>query len=207
MYFNENKGDTNIDKEFKKDKTVELKKNKKIIFIIGGALLLLVILAIIVAMLLKRGHYSIKLYGLSEMSIYQGTEYNEPGYVAYDNKRNDVTSEVNVVNPVDTSITGEYTIQYIINNKKVKRIVRVVPQSEISTSIHLNGEKNVYLKVGDSYTEPGYTAIDINDGNLTDKVTVSGKVDTSRPNVYRIVYSVVNSNGITTSEIRTVIVE
>ena len=206
MYFNE-KEDTNIDNEFKNNKKINLSKYKKY-FIIGGIVISVLILIVLIAILLKnKTNYYITLEGLDEMTIYQGTSYNEPGYKAYDNKKNDLTQQVTVKNNLDTDTIGTYTIVYSLNNKRIIRTVNVVAKPDFATTIHLSGDKNIYLKVGDSFTDPGYTAIDAIDGDLTDKVTITGSVDTSKKGVYRVIYSVVNSSGVTASETRTIIVE
>lgn len=207
MYFNESKENTNIDEEFKNNKKFNFDKYKKH-FIIGGIILLVVIIILIIVLVLKnRNNTYITLNGLNEMTIYQGSNYNEPGYKAFDSKKNDLTSQVIVKDNLDTKTIGTYTIVYSINNKRVTRTIHVVAKSEFDTTIHLSGDKNIYLKVGDSFTDPGCTAIDTVDGNLTDKVVVNSNVDTTKKGIYRIVYSVVNSSGITTSETRTIIVE
>lgn len=207
MYFNENKEETNIDSEFKSKREFEFKKYKKIFIIVGIILLALILLLIISAILRGKNKYRIDLNGSREMTIYQGAPYNEPGYTAYDNKHNDLTNQVEIKQNLDSNTIGTYTIIYSLNNKSVKRIVNVIARQNVTTTIHLTGEKNVYLKVGDSYTDPGCTAIDAIDGNLTDQVITNSNVNTSEKGVYRIIYSVVNSSGITTSELRTIIVQ
>lgn len=207
MYFNENKEDTNIDKEFKDNKKFNFSKYKKYL-IIGGIIILVLLLFLIIAVASRnRKNYYITLDGQKEMTIYKGSNYNEPGYKAFDNKHNDLTYQVIVKDNLDTNTIGSYTIVYSLNNKSITRIVNVVDIPEFPTTIHLSGDKNIYLKVGDEFADPGYTAIDVIDGNLSDKVIVNSNVDTTKKGIYRIVYSVVNSNGITTSETRTIIVE
>lgn len=205
MYFNEGKEETNIDDEFKVKR--EFKKYKKY-FIIGGAILLVLLLIVIISLIIgSKNNYFLILNGSSEMTIYQGAPYNEPGYTAYDRKKHDLTDQVIVKDNLDLNTIGTYTIIYSLNNKKVKRIVNVIARQDITTTIHLTGEKNIYLKVGDTFTDPGCTAIDAIDGNLTDQVIINSNVNTAEKGVYRIVYSVVNSSGITTSETRNIIVE
>ena len=63
------------------------------------------------------------------------------------------------------------------------------------------------IPVGTTYEEPGYTAIDSIDNDLTSSVKVTNNVDTSTPGVYRIIYSVTNSAGVTITKTRTVIVK
>ena len=45
--------------------------------------------------------------------------------------------------------------------------------------ITLNGSSTIQLTVGDSWTDPGATATDETDGDITSSITVSGSVDTS----------------------------
>lgn len=57
-----------------------------------------------------------------------------------------------------------------------------------------------------AYTEPGFTAIDNKDGNITSKVVVTGKVDTAVVGSYTISYTVADMAGNKDSVTRTVIV-
>ena len=64
------------------------------------------------------------------------------------------------------------------------------------------------IKVGQKYIEPGFSTVDTIDGDITSKTNVNkSNLDTSKKGTYRIIYSVVNSDNITTSETRTIIVE
>ena len=73
--------------------------------------------------------------------------------------------------------------------------------------IELTGEETITLKVGDSYTEPGYTSIDDYDGDITDKVVKTGNVDTSTAGTYTITYTSTDEKGNTSSKTRTIVVE
>ncbi|NLE07117.1 MAG: DUF5011 domain-containing protein, partial [Parcubacteria group bacterium] len=63
------------------------------------------------------------------------------------------------------------------------------------------------LTVGQTFVEPGYTATDAEDGDLTASTTVTGTVDTNTAGTYEIVYSVTDSGGLSASTTRTVIVK
>ena len=69
----------------------------------------------------------------------------------------------------------------------------------------LNGDEFIKLSVGDTYTEPGYTATE-GENDITDKVIVSGTVDTSVGNFYNLTYSVANTDGFSVSATRQVMV-
>lgn len=203
MYFNE-KEETNIDHQFKKERNFSLKSIKPIYWIIAGGILLITIIAIVVIIFLNRGNkYNIELIGDERIVVTIGSTYIEPGYNAYDKKNNDVSSLVKITSNVDTSKIGEYEVVYTIDGVTK---VRYVVVNEGSTYLHLLGDINMYLKVGQKYVEPGYQVYDSADQNLTEKVKVSGKVDTSKAGTYQLTYSVVNSRNKTITKKRTIIV-
>ena len=61
----------------------------------------------------------ITLFGNKVMEIYVGEEYIEPGYYAITNLGEIKTEEVEVINQVNTNKPGNYTITYILGDKKV----------------------------------------------------------------------------------------
>ncbi|MDG2147261.1 MAG: BspA family leucine-rich repeat surface protein [Flavobacteriaceae bacterium] len=69
-------------------------------------------------------------------------------------------------------------------------------------TISLSGDQTITLTVGDTYTEPGATAIDDVDGMI--QVVISGSVDTSTVGNYTITYTATDSSGNSVSVTRTV---
>ena len=61
--------------------------------------------------------------------------------------------------------------------------------------ITLKGSSQITILVGSTYTEPGYTATDREDGDLTGSVTVTGSVDTARTGTYYLYYDVSDGSG------------
>ncbi|WP_010277949.1 leucine-rich repeat protein [Paenibacillus senegalensis] len=61
--------------------------------------------------------------------------------------------------------------------------------------ITLQGEAVVKLTIGEAYTEPGYSAQDNVDGDVTGNVVVTGTVDTSQLGDYMLTYDVTDSVG------------
>jgi hypothetical protein len=68
----------------------------------------------------------------------------------------------------------------------------------------LNGDNPMNLNVGESYSEPGATASDILDGNLTEAIEISGTVDTGTAGTYTVNYSVTDAALNTATSTRTV---
>ena len=77
----------------------------------------------------------------------------------------------------------------------------------LEPEITLNGEETITLKVGEKYTEQGAKATDRTDGDITNKVQITGSVNTSKAGTYTITYKVKNSLNLETSKKRTVVVE
>lgn len=210
MYLNNSKSDTNIDNEFGNNnennnklsfKTI-LDKYKKIIIISVIAIIVLVVAIIIISNITRN---NLVLNGETEMTIYQGTDYIEPGFEVYNSKDTDVI----ITSNVDTNKIGKYEIIYKHNNKTKKRIINVIAKPEEYTYIYLktvNNDKNIYLKVGETYNEPGYQVFNSSGKNLTSKVKITGTVDTTKKGSYKLIYSVVDTNNVTVSVTRTIVV-
>lgn len=91
----------------------------------------------------------IKLLGDSSTDITYGSKYIDTGATASDDTNGDITSNITMVNPVDTSVIGQYTVTYNVSDnaknkaREVTRTVNVVqtksnvtiicPESEIYT--------------------------------------------------------------------------
>jgi len=89
---------------------------------------------------------------------------------------------------------GKHTVSLIVANdlnESSKATVEInVSMNDTDTIppvITLKGDANITLKVGDTYTEAGATAVDDRDGNVS--VDVSGSVDTSKVGTYTLTYT------------------
>ena len=72
--------------------------------------------------------------------------------------------------------------------------------------ITLKGNSTVTLELNETYKEDGATATDDKDGDITDKIKITGKVDTKKAGTYTITYTVEDSAGNKVSVTRKVIV-
>ena len=139
----------------------------------------------------------------------KGPDYVEPGFSAVDECDGDLTSQVTVTGTVDGHTYGTYVLTYTVTDSsgnvgEVKRTVQIADLTK--PIIKLGGELKTYIKVGTAYTDPGFTASDNIDGDITSKVVVSGGVDTSKMGINTITYSVADSFGNTTTATRKVYV-
>lgn len=207
MYLNTNKENTNIDSQFKNKKSKEMDFGKlKLPMIIGGVFLLIIVILSLVLVIKNKNKYFIELEGNSEITMYQGTEYIEPGYYGRDKKGHDLTKNIKIDNRIDINSVGSYEIIYKLKNITKKRKINIIEKDVGSTSIYLKGKDNIILNINDTYNEPGYIAIDSVDGDISNKVKITNNIDTTKEGTYRIVYSIVNSSGITTTKTRTIII-
>lgn len=138
-----------------------------------------------------------------------GTAYQDPGFSASDDVDGDITSKVTVRGSVDGKKEGTYTLTYDVSDSSGNLFIierNVIVKDGQSPSISLKGDKAIYLLIGSAYNEPGFTANDNKDGDITSKVSVSGGVDTSKIGGNTITYTVSDSAGNTTKVTRSVFV-
>lgn len=148
-----------------------------------------------------KGKY-IKLLGANPYVIDSNTAFTDPGY----NANGYTVEKISNYKPSP----GVYQIVYYVydGGKRKETVTRTIIVSNVASEdapvLTLNGESNIVLKVGTQYIEPGYTAIDATDGNITNRVTVSRNVNSNQIGDYEIVYSVTNSKGLKASKKRIV---
>lgn len=144
----------------------------------------------------------IELEGNSEVNVCPKGEYQEAGYHAYDEYDGDLTEKVKIEKQADRYI---YTVSDASGNyAEIERLIHQVDQEK--PTITLKGGTAIYITPNSAFQEPGYTATDNCDGDLTSQVKVSGKVSPNTLGTYILTYSVSDKNGNTATVERTVIV-
>ena len=145
----------------------------------------------------------------NSISLNKGNNFVDPGYTATDECDGDLTSSVTVEGTVDGNTYGTYTLTYRVSDSSgnTAEMTRTVKIADLNAPvITLKGEKSSYIKVGTAYAEPGFTASDNIDGDLTAKVQITGGVDTSKMGSNTIIYTVSDAFGNTATVTRTVYV-
>lgn len=162
----------------------------------------------------------ISLIGNSTINIYEGEVYNDQGATAFDKEDGNITSKIVKAGAVDTSVVGSYVIKYDVTDSNglrahtVTRTVNVLVNDddngcdgdndaddvgcETNTApvITLLGLNPITITQGDFYLDPGATANDHEDGDITVKIVKSGSVDNSVIGTYTITYNVSDSKGL-----------
>lgn len=129
-------------------------------------------------------------------------DYDEEGYEAIDNIDGDITDKV-IITKIDNSIWYEVS-DVAGNSYKIERKLNF--KDEEKPTITLKSSDSLTVYVGNSYNEPGYTATDNCDGDITDKVVSTGTVDTGSMGTYTISYTVIDKSSNETTVQRTVYV-
>ncbi len=120
-----------------------------------------------------------------------GYTYVEAGFTASDNYDGDLTSQV-VRTETPTSIT--YSVKDSFGNETT--VVRtLVCQDVVAPSITLNvGDKLIIAKDSD-FVDPGFTAFDDVDGDISANVIATGTIDTTIYGKQYLTYTVTDSSG------------
>jgi len=132
-----------------------------------------------------------------------GHEYVEEGFVAEDNYDGDITDKVQR-QEIDGRVI--YTVEDSSGNITVVERVIVYEDNEPPV-LTLLGDSTITIQAGSKFAEPGYTATDNADGDITDRVTVSNDHSTYKAGTYTITYSVTDSFGNTATATRTLVVK
>jgi alpha-tubulin suppressor-like RCC1 family protein len=126
------------------------------------------------------------VYGDRQIDHLLGEVWTEPGFAASDDIDGDLSKAVVVTGKVDIEKAGDYLLSYSVSDqarnksKTEKRTVRVYspkPKDLEPPVITLLGEREMILFEGTAWSEPGATAKDNFDGDLTGAIEITGKID------------------------------
>ena len=139
----------------------------------------------------------ITLNGESHVKVEFGNEYAEEGCSSVDNHDGDITDKVTVEGTVNVSELGEYVIKYVSvdasgNTAEVERTVTVT--DETGPVITVEYPENTFAILGHPFDVTA-KATDNHDGDVSDKVTVSGNVDFDTEGVYTLEYRCKDSSN------------
>lgn len=132
--------------------------------------------------------------------------YQEAGFSAYDNYDGDLTDKV-----VRTELEDRIMYSVLDSSGNPCYVERMIPEYDSTPPIiFLEGGETLRLPVGTKYREPGFSAYDNKDGDITAKVVSRLEQDVFvwyLPGTYSIRYEVSDQNGNVTAETRKIILE
>ena len=140
----------------------------------------------------------ITLMNSSNQTVQPGEKYEEEGFYAIDNYDGDITSQVRR--------TEEFGVIYYVvkdSSGNIAYAERKIPYYDpVPPGLYLNGDDRITIMAGNVYEEPGYSASDDADGDITDRVETEGAVNWYRAGTYKISYKVSDTYGNLTRAIR-----
>ncbi|MGL4913424.1 MAG: glycosyl hydrolase family 18 protein [Romboutsia sp.] len=159
------------------------------------------------------------LNGVSNKTITVGDKFDAlAGVTATDDHDGNITKKIVVKGEVNTALAGEYPLTYsVVDSKGLETVAKrtitvkektVTPDPEVNTAPVFTGVEDKTIKVGQIFDAlAGVTATDKEDGPITSKINVSGKVNTAIAGKYPLTYTVEDSKGLETVAKRTITVE
>lgn len=131
--------------------------------------------------------------------------YQEAGFTAFDNYDGDITDRVR-----RTEEEGKITYAVVDSSGNPTYVERNIPVcTDSQPEITLLGGGSVTLTLGSAFQEPGYSAFDAQDGDLTSQVSVcwSSEPQLYSPGNYTVTYHVQDQDGNETVASRSVAVQ
>jgi hypothetical protein len=141
----------------------------------------------------------ITLVGSNVINHPAGPSFTDPGASASDDVDGDISANIIVTGTVDENALGTYQLTYSVSDSgsnqatPINRTVNVF--DDVFPIITLNGKANMAFIAGDGFSDPGASASDNFDGNLTASLNISGNVDSDTPGIYSLTYDVSDTAG------------
>ena len=145
----------------------------------------------------------ITLEGDKETSICPKAKYEEIGFSATNSNEEDLKESV--VSKVDKDL-----VTYKVKDKDGVMFVttrKLIREDKEAPEIKLNGKDHMYVTLGFNFNDPKANVNDNCDGDLTEKLEVSGSVDTNTLGDYELTYKVKDEVGNESEAKRTVTVQ
>ena len=134
------------------------------------------------------------------LSVCPNADNYDIEYSAYDNYDGDISGNVTRQVVDDNLILSVSDSSFNVYSKSIS----LIREDLESPNISLNGNQSMYIPVGSTFSDPGYSAYDNCDGDVTNNVSVTGSVDSSHAGNYTISYSVSDGMGNSNSVSRNV---
>ena len=154
----------------------------------------------------------ISLNGAANMGVVQFSSFNDPGATASDDRDGNITAAITSSGSVNTNALGVYSITYSVadaagNSAAVTRNVTVSEYVDtVPPALTLFGDSAMSIEFNSYYDEPGATAFDNDDGDVSADIQITGSVNSAVSGNYTLNYSVFDAAGNEATATRTVTV-
>jgi len=153
------------------------------------------------------------ILGANPLTLTVNTVFTDPGATATDAQDGDLTSHIIASSTVSTTTIGTYSVSYTVTDSggltaTSTRVVNVVapvsPGANTAPVLTIIGANPLTIDVNTVFTDPGATAIDAQDGDLTSHIIASSTVSTTTVGAYTVTYTITDSGGLTATSTRVV---
>ena len=104
-----------------------------------------------------------------------------------------------------TNGSSETTLhEYMVDKYATGNCPGDITPTNSAPLITLNGASEITINLGENFIDPGATATDAEDGDLTAEIVITGFVDTNSIGAYTLTYTATDSGGLSDSKTRTV---
>lgn len=134
------------------------------------------------------------LKGSSEIYLALNEYYEEEGYEVFYHFKS-YHDEVLITSNLDESKLGEYKITYQVPRLNIKKTRTVHVVDKTKPEITLHGNKKIFTFINNKYKDEGASAIDNNDGDISNQITVHNNVNIKKTGTYEVVYKVKDKSG------------
>jgi len=142
------------------------------------------------------------LSGVVDLELTEGDSFDPvAGVSAFDNRDGDITDRIVITGSVDTATAGQYLLEYSVEDTSGNRTTK--NRKVIVYDINFDRVPPVLAGIEDtlvargSMFDPlaGVSALDDKDGDITNRITVVGSVNTQVSDLYSLTYSVTDLTG------------
>ena len=146
----------------------------------------------------------------SDKTIDENSSFDpKAGVTANDAEDGNITSKIQVTeNTVNTKVAGTYKVTYKVTDSANQSVTKTIKVKVLGNAAPVINATDKTITVGTTFDpKAGVTANDAEDGNITNKIQVTtNTVNTQTVGTYKVVYSVTDSKGkTTTKEIKVVV--
>jgi len=141
------------------------------------------------------------IVGDNPLRLLVDNTFVDPGATAVDDIDGAISGQITVSGSVDMSKIGTYTLTYTVEDSsgnsisESRDVIVLMTLDNTAPTLTLQGDNPLQLTLNEAFIDPGATARDNIDGDITAQISVTGSVNSAVAASYTITYTVTDSSG------------